>query len=80
MHIQRTISIILPDDPDLRDTLDAFQGIQQQISEAAYNNGKPLSALALHRAVYDPRRQECCYQHAQSLYGSTEPWGAVNLP
>jgi IS605 OrfB family transposase len=53
MHIQRTISITLPDDPDVRDTLHAFQRVQQQISDVAYNNGSPLSALALHRAVYD---------------------------
>jgi IS605 OrfB family transposase len=53
MYIQRTISIVLPEDPDVRNTLHAFQGVQQQISETAFNNGKPLSALALHRAVYD---------------------------
>lgn len=53
MYIQRTISITLSDDSDVRNTLHAFQGVQQQISDTAYNNGKPLSALALHRAVYD---------------------------
>jgi IS605 OrfB family transposase len=52
MDVQRTITIIIADDPDLRATLAGFQGIQQRISPACYNDGKPLSALALHRAVY----------------------------
>jgi putative transposase len=53
MDIQRTITILIADDPDLRATLAGFQGIQQRISAACYNNGKPLNALALHRAVYE---------------------------
>ncbi|MCG8351641.1 MAG: RNA-guided endonuclease TnpB family protein [Chloroflexales bacterium] len=53
MDVQRTITIRIADDPDLRATLAGFQGIQQRISAACYNDGKPLSALALHRAVYE---------------------------
>ena len=53
MYVQRTITICIADDPDLRATLAGFQGIQQRISKACYNDGKPLSALALHRAVYE---------------------------
>jgi putative transposase len=53
MDVQRTIPILIADDPDLRATLTGFQGIQQRISPACYNDGKPLSALALHRAVYE---------------------------
>jgi IS605 OrfB family transposase len=52
MNVQRTITICIADDPDLRATLAGFQGIQQRISQACYNDGSPLSALALHRAVY----------------------------
>ena len=52
MDIKRTVTILLPDDDDLRATLDAFQRVQQNLSEPAYNSGKPLSALALHRAMY----------------------------
>jgi IS605 OrfB family transposase len=52
MDVQRTLTICIADDPDLRATLALFQGIQQRISAACYNDGKPLSALALHRAVY----------------------------
>jgi putative transposase len=52
MDVHRTITILIADDPDLRATLAGFQGIQQRISAACYNDGKPLSALALHRAVY----------------------------
>lgn len=53
MDVQRTITIRIADDPDLRSTLAGFQGIQQRISPACYNDGTPLSALALHRAVYE---------------------------
>ena len=53
MDVQRTITIRIADDPDLRATLTGFQGIQQRISPACYNDGKPLSALNLHRAVYE---------------------------
>jgi putative transposase len=53
MDVQRTITIRIADDPALRETLAGFQGIQQRISPACYNNGKPLTALALHRAVYE---------------------------
>jgi putative transposase len=52
MDVQRTITIRIANDPDLRATLAAFQGIQQRVSAACYNDGKPLSALALHRLVY----------------------------
>lgn len=53
MYAQRTITICIADDPDLRATLAGFQRIQQRISKPCYNDGKPLSALALHRAVYE---------------------------
>jgi len=52
MFVQRTITILIADDPDLRATLAGFQGVQQRISAACYNQGTPLSALALHRVVY----------------------------
>jgi len=52
MDVQRTITIRIADDPDLRATLAGFQRIQQDISAACYNHGKPLSALNLHRVVY----------------------------
>lgn len=52
MDVQRTITIRIADDADLRATLAGFQGIQQRISGPCYNDGTPLAALALHRAVY----------------------------
>jgi IS605 OrfB family transposase len=52
VDIQRTVTILLPEDDDLRRTLDAFRAVQQQVSEACYNNGNPLAAVPLHRAVY----------------------------
>lgn len=53
IYVKRTITIHIADDPDLRATLAGFQGVQQRISAVCYNDGTPLSALALHRAVYD---------------------------
>ncbi len=52
MDIKRSVTILLPDDSDLRATVAAFQRVQQDLSETAYNSGKPLSALALHHAMY----------------------------
>lgn len=49
---QRTFTILLPDDPDLRATLDAFQQVQQQVSAVAFNDGRPLLAVPLQRACY----------------------------
>lgn len=53
MDVQRTVTIRIADDPDLRATLAGFQGIQQRISPVCYHDGTPLSALSLHRAVYE---------------------------
>jgi putative transposase len=49
---KRSVTILLPDDGDLRATVAAFQRVQQDLSETAYNCGKPLSAIALHHAMY----------------------------
>jgi putative transposase len=53
MQTQRTITILLPDDADLRATLGAFCPVQNTVTETAYNGGKPLRAVALQRAVYE---------------------------
>jgi hypothetical protein len=52
MDIKRSVTILLPDDRDLLETVAAFQRVQQSLTEAAYNAGKPLSAIALHHAMY----------------------------
>jgi IS605 OrfB family transposase len=52
MDIKRSVTILLPEDSDLRATVAAFQRVQQDLSEMAYNRGKPLSAIALHHAMY----------------------------
>jgi len=52
MDIQRTIPIIIEPDSALQETLYAFRGVQQALSGPCYNDGKPLGALALQRAVY----------------------------
>jgi putative transposase len=52
MEIQRTVTILLPNDADLLATLDAFRAVQDSVSEAAFNDGKPLRAVELQRAVY----------------------------
>jgi len=52
MDIKRSVTILLPDDGDLRATVAAFQRVQQRLSEPAYHDGRPLSAIALHHAMY----------------------------
>jgi IS605 OrfB family transposase len=52
VDIKRTVTILLPDDRDLRETVAAFQRVHQNLAEAAYNTGEPLSAIALHHAMY----------------------------
>lgn len=52
MNIQRTITIRLPDDPDLRDTLAKFQALQNQLSPLCFNDGNIIGALQLQREQY----------------------------
>jgi hypothetical protein len=52
MDIKRSVTILPPDDSDLHATVAAFQRVQQDLSETAYNGGRPLSALALLHAMY----------------------------
>src|SRR5215469_12205939 len=53
METQRTITILLSDDANLRATLTAFCAVQNAVSEAAFNGGKPLRAVELQRVVYE---------------------------
>lgn len=52
MDIKRSVTILPPDDTDLRATVAAFQRVQQALSPACYHDGAPLTALALHRVMY----------------------------
>src|SRR2546423_10123788 len=52
MDVQRAVTIILPDDPDLRATVQAFQSIQQEASPLCFNDGEPLRAVPLQHACY----------------------------
>ena len=52
MDMQRTVTILLPDDDDLRATVIAFQRVQHALSVPCFNDGEPLGALALQRACY----------------------------
>lgn len=52
MQIQRTVTVTIEYDEDLKHTLDVFQKVQQKLSEPCFNHGKPLSALALQRECY----------------------------
>ena len=52
VETQRTLTIQLPNDPDLKATLDTFQRVQQQVSHIAFNEGKPLKAVPLQWACY----------------------------
>jgi hypothetical protein len=42
MDIKRSVTILLPVDADLCATVVAFQRVQQDLSEMAYHDGKPL--------------------------------------
>jgi putative transposase len=53
MEIKRTVTIVLPKDPDLLATVQAFQQVQQALSQPCYNRGKPLGAISLQRRCYD---------------------------
>ncbi len=52
MEMQRTVTIRLPDDADLRATLAAFRDVQNALSADAFNGGQPLNAIRLQRAAY----------------------------
>src|SRR2546423_11143888 len=52
MDVQRAVTIILPDGPDLRATVQAFQSIQQEASPLCFNDGEPLRAVPLQHACY----------------------------
>jgi hypothetical protein len=51
MEIQRSLTICLPDDADLRATLVAFRDVQNAVTATGFHAGKPLSALDLQRAI-----------------------------
>jgi hypothetical protein len=51
---KRSVTMSLPDDSALRATVAAFQRVHRDLSEPCYNDGKPLSALALHYLMYRP--------------------------
>jgi len=52
MFAQRTLQIVIERDESLVKTLDSFTHICNRISETAWNSGKHLNALDLHRIVY----------------------------
>lgn len=52
METQRTLTILLPDDSDIHQTVLAFQQVQQELSAPCYNAGHPLGPLALQRTCY----------------------------
>jgi len=52
MEIQRSVTVLLAQDDDVRATLYAFRDVQQAVSPVAYNEGEPLRAVPLQRAVY----------------------------
>lgn len=52
METRRALTILLPDNPDIRQTVLAFQQMQQELSAPCYNDGHPLGPLALQRQYY----------------------------
>ncbi len=53
MEIQRTTTILLPNDDDLRATMEVFRTVQNTVSEIAFNVGRPLRAVELQRVIYE---------------------------
>src|SRR5882762_9723517 len=68
MNIQRTITILLPDDPDLRRILTDYTAVQQRLSPFCYNNGKPLCAIRL---------QEICYHDIKGTLSAQMTCSAI---
>lgn len=62
MDIQRTMTIKLPDDADLRATLAAFWDVQNAVSTDAFNEGTPLAAVPLQHLVYIRVKGTLCNQ------------------
>jgi len=52
MQIQRTIPLVVQTDEDLTTLVAEYNRFQQAISEIAYNDGRPMAAVPLHKAVY----------------------------
>jgi IS605 OrfB family transposase len=52
MKIQRTIPLVVAEDADLLAFVAEYNRFQRAISEVAFNDGKPLAAVPLHKAVY----------------------------
>jgi IS605 OrfB family transposase len=52
MQTQRTITLLLEDDPDLRHTMLAYHQVQQALSPVCFHQGNPLPARRLHDLTY----------------------------
>ena len=52
LTVQRTVTILLADAPALRETLTAFQSVQNRLSPLCWNAGKTIGALQLQRERY----------------------------
>ena len=52
MQVQRSIPILIDADADLMALVSEFNRLQNAISPVCFNNGKPMRALELHKAVY----------------------------
>ena len=62
MLIQRSIPIILEKSDSLLETIEEFNRYQKSISVECFNEGKPKSALALHKHVYHSKESILCSQ------------------
>jgi len=52
VNITRTIPVLISDDDAIIATVHAAAAIKQRLSSTAFNQGKPLSAIMLHREAY----------------------------
>lgn len=70
MKIKRTITIVIEQDSDLRNTIAEFNKVQQRISPTCFNDAKPMSALSLHKE---------CYKNVRGIINSQLTCTAIRL-
>ncbi len=69
METQRTIQIVIENDPDLKATLSAFRQVCPALSPIRWNNGKPIGLRKLHDLAYQQIKGIVRSQMTQTAIG-----------
>lgn len=70
MEVTRSLTLILPDDADLLATVRGFGQLRRDLSETAFNGGKPLNSVGLHMLSYQAVRGRLSSQMVQTAFRS----------